>query len=79
MLENDVCHPTDDVRIDCVIAWGLYMEFRLLRSKLDVAKLTLAVRLLYGLAFWSCLWLHCTLKLVSFVKSGMFFSPRSVF
>ena len=46
MLENDVCHPTDDVRIDCVIAWGLYMEFRLLRSKLDVAKLTLAVRLL---------------------------------
>jgi hypothetical protein len=42
MLEKLVLQLTDEVRVDCVIDWGLYIEFRLLDSKFDVAKLTLA-------------------------------------
>ena len=75
MLENDVLQFTLDVLVLCVMACGLYMLVRLLRSKLDVAKFTLAENVLKGLAFWSCRWLHCSLKLSSSVKSGMPFSP----
>ena len=32
MLENVVLQLTDDVRVDCVIACGLYIDVRLLRS-----------------------------------------------
>jgi hypothetical protein len=63
MLENDVFQFTDDVRVDCVNACGLYIDVRLLRSKLVVAKFTLADNELVGLDLASCLWLHCTLKL----------------
>ena len=31
-LENLVLHDTDDVLVDCVSAWGLYIEFRLFGS-----------------------------------------------
>ena len=46
MLENFVDQATDEVRCDCVIAWGLYIELRLLRSYVEVAKFTLAVNVL---------------------------------
>ena len=32
MLEKVVLHDTDEVRVDCVIACGLYIDVRLLRS-----------------------------------------------
>jgi hypothetical protein len=53
MLEKVVLQLTDDVRVDCVIDWGLYIEFRLLGSKFVVAKFTLADSVLYGLALAS--------------------------
>ena len=53
MLENVVLHDTDDVRVDCVSAWGLYIEPRLSFSKLVVAKFTLADSCEYGLALAS--------------------------
>ena len=53
MLEKVVLQFTDDVRVDCVIACGLYIEVRLLRSKLVVAKLTLAENELLGFALES--------------------------
>jgi hypothetical protein len=53
MLENVVLHDTDDVRVDCVSDWGLYIELRLSLSKLLVAKFTLADNCEYGLAFAS--------------------------
>ena len=46
ILEKRVCQETDEVRVDCVSACGLYIEVRLLRSYDDVAKFTLALRLL---------------------------------
>jgi hypothetical protein len=48
------------------MACGLYIDVRLLVSKFDVAKFTDADNVEKGLAFESCLWLHCTLKLVVF-------------
>jgi hypothetical protein len=41
-LEKRVQKLTDEVRVLCVKRCGLYIEVRLLGSKLDVAKLTLA-------------------------------------
>jgi hypothetical protein len=32
MLEKLVLHDTDEVRVDCVKAWGLYIDERLLVS-----------------------------------------------
>ncbi len=32
ILENVVLHDTEDVRVDCVIDCGLYIDERLLRS-----------------------------------------------
>ena len=54
MLEKVVLHETDDVRVLCVMACGLYIPVRLLRSNEDVAKFTLAEMELYGLALASC-------------------------
>jgi hypothetical protein len=32
ILEKPVFHDTDEVRVDCVLVCGLYIEFRLLCS-----------------------------------------------
>ena len=31
-LENRVLKPTEEVRVDCVLVWGLYIEVRLFES-----------------------------------------------
>jgi hypothetical protein len=57
-LENVVFQLTDEVRVLCVIACGLYIDVRLLRSKLDVAKFTRADSVVKGFALASCVWFH---------------------
>ena len=53
MLEKPVLHDTEEVRVLCDLYDGLYRDDRLLVSYDDVAKLTLADRLLNGFAFES--------------------------
>ena len=53
MLENPVLHDTEDVRVLCDLYDGLYSDDRLLVSYEDVAKFTLADRLLNGFALES--------------------------
>ena len=75
MLEKVVLQLTEEVRVDWVSDCGLYILVRLLRSYFEDAKLTLAERLLKGLALASWRWLHCSLKLFCSEKSGMPLSP----